>query len=41
MENVNWLKLKLNEKMMNLQSSKANINANLSSDNSIAKNLVH
>ena len=40
MENVTWLKLKLNEKMMNLQSSKANINVNLSSDNSIAKNLV-
>ena len=40
MENVNWLKLKLNEKMMNLQSSKANINANLASDGGIAKNLI-
>ena len=40
MENVNWLKLKLNEKMMNLQSSKANINADLSSNNAVTKNLI-
>ena len=40
MENVNWLKLKLNQKMMNLQSAKANINADLSSQAGNAKNLV-
>ena len=40
MENINWLKLKLNEKMMNLQSSKANINADLSSNNAVTKNLI-
>ena len=40
MENVNWLKLKLNEKMMNLQSSKANVNADLSSNNAATKNLI-
>ncbi len=40
MENVNWLKLKLNQKMMNLQSAKANINADLSSQSGNAKNLV-
>lgn len=27
MENVNWLKLKLNQKMLNLQAAKANVNA--------------
>ena len=40
MENVNWLKLKLNQKMMNLQSAKANINADLSSTAGNAKNLI-
>lgn len=40
MENVNWLKLKLNQKLMNLQSAKANINADLSSQTGNAKNLV-
>ena len=33
MENVNWLKLKLEKKMMNLQSLKAQTNANLSFGN--------
>lgn len=40
MENVNWLKLKLNQKKIDLQSAKANINANLSSVGGNAKNLV-
>ena len=39
MENVNWLKLKLNQKMMNLQSAKTTINAD-SSSGSVANNLV-
>ena len=40
MENVNWIKLKLNQKMADLQSSKTNINTNLSSDKGVAKNLI-
>ncbi len=39
MENVNWLKLKLNQKMMNLQSAKTDINTN-SPSGSVANNLV-
>lgn len=39
MENVNWLKLKLNQKMMNLQSAKASINPD-SSSGSAVNNLV-
>ena len=40
MENVNWLKLKLNQKMIDLQTAKANINADLSSPAGNAKNLI-
>ena len=40
MENVNWLKLKLNQKKIDLQSAKANINADLSSAAGNTKNLV-
>ena len=39
MENVNWLKLKLNQKMMNLQRAKTDINTN-SQSGSVANNLV-
>lgn len=39
MENVNWLKLKLNQKMMNLQSAKTDINTN-SPSGSVANNLI-
>ena len=40
MENVNWLKLKLNKKMLDLQAAKANINADLSSGAKDAQSLV-
>ena len=40
MENVNWLKLKLNQKMMNLQASKASMNANLNIKQSSGETLM-
>lgn len=40
MENVNWLKLKLDKQMVNTQAARANVNANFSSGKPIADNLV-
>lgn len=40
MDNVNWLKLKLNQKMANLKSANTHINTESAPKNSVAKNLV-
>ena len=40
MDNVNWLKLKLNQRMANLKSANAQINTESAPKNSVAKNLV-
>lgn len=40
MDNVNWLKLKLNQKMANLKSANAQINTDFTPKNNVAKNLV-
>ena len=40
MDNVNWLKLKLNQKMANLKSANAQINTESAPKNSVAKDLV-
>ena len=40
MDNVNWLKLKLNQKMANLKSANAQINTESAPKNNVAKNLV-
>ena len=40
MDNVNWLKLKLNQKMANLKSANAQINTDSAPKNSVAKDLV-
>lgn len=40
MDNVNWLKLKLNQKMANLKSANAQINIESAPKNNVAKNLV-
>ncbi len=40
MDNVNWLKLKLNQKMANLKSANTHINTESAPKNNVAKNLV-
>lgn len=40
MDNVNWLKLKLNQKMANLKSANAQINTESAPKNSVAKDLI-
>lgn len=40
MDNVNWLKLKLNQRMANLKSANAQINTESAPKNNVAKNLV-
>ena len=40
MDNVNWLKLKLNQKMANLNSANTHINTESAPKNNVAKNLV-
>lgn len=40
MDNVNWLKLKLNQKMANLKSANTHINTESAPKNDVAKNLV-